>query len=128
MKISPYFCYIKITTMKVIEVIISNCLISRLMMFAIVVPETMPFEQIENLHKQFEAFNPDCHVNFHIDSENFICGMPVNMKLDEKRLTFDQFMAKWYSKTNFTQSAQEPVNTGTDMDLIDSIMKNLNLN
>lgn len=116
-----------------IEVTITNPLTSRLMNFALTVPDGFPSEKIENLHETFKAFNPDCHVNFDWHNgqhHNFICGMPVNMKLDQNRLPFNEFFAKWYCKTNFADMAKETAKQaeGTSNTIIDNIFNQIHNN
>lgn len=89
-----------------IHVKLSNALTSKLVEFTITVEDTMNFEEIAALHSEIEETSPDCHVNFAwlrdgAEASSFICGMPTNMRRDELELTFEQYMAKWYAKTNF---------------------------
>jgi hypothetical protein len=53
-------------------------------------------------HKAFSEMFPDCQVNFVIDKDNFIFTPPLNMKkdeiaYDEGRITWDEYMSKWYN-------------------------------
>jgi hypothetical protein len=52
-------------------------------------------------HKAFRELFPDCQVNFVIDSENFLMSPPLNQQkdevaYDEGRMTWDDYMNKWY--------------------------------
>lgn len=54
---------------------------------------------IEAMHPMIEKIHPDCHVSFYWtegEHNNFILGMPYNMRQDEANLPFDEYVAKWY--------------------------------
>jgi hypothetical protein len=113
-----------------IEVTITNPLTSRLMMFALAVPDTMTDEQMKNLHAQFAQFNPDCHVNFEGNGFTPIYSMPLNMKADQNRLPFTAFLAKWYVKTNYTTMKDMTVRDadGTDNSIVSNIFDQIHMN
>jgi hypothetical protein len=113
-----------------IEVTITNPLTSRLMMFALAVPDTMTDEQMKNLHTQFAQFNPDCHVNFEGKGVTPIYSMPLNMKADQTRLPFTAFLAKWYVKTNYTTMKDRTVRDadGTDNSIVSNIFEQIQMN
>lgn len=116
--------------MLIIEVTITNPLTSRLIMFALTVPDNMPYEQLKTLHVQFEQFNPDCHVNFEGKDIEPIYGMPVNMKVDQKRLSFNEFFTKWYAKTSFSAMVEKTAmeSKGTSNTIIENIFEQIRLN
>jgi hypothetical protein len=107
-----------------IEVTIANKLTSQLLMFVMAVPDNFGYNELNALHKQFKDFHPDAHVNFEWENDNFMYGMPVNMEKDSENLTVSQYMKKWYSRTQFSENA----NKKTDNDIIDTFIKELNLN
>jgi hypothetical protein len=72
-------------------------------------------EQMSEFHKKFERKYPNAHINFswfpkRAKQSCFIYGMPLNMKLDEKKLdkkqiTWEQYEKKWYSGSTMKQTA-----------------------
>ena len=68
---------------------------------AITVTVDETFETAQANHQFFKELYPDCNVNFVIDQDNFIFGMPLNMEKDEQaydegRMTWEQYSNKWY--------------------------------
>ncbi len=53
-------------------------------------------------HKTFREFYPNCQVNFVIDNDNLMMSPPLNQQkdevaYDEGRMTWDEYMTKWYN-------------------------------
>ena len=54
-------------------------------------------EIAEANHKAFRELFPNCQVNFVIDNNNFFMSPPLNQEKDETDLSYDEYMAKWYT-------------------------------
>ncbi len=59
------------------------------------------FQIAEANHEYMSQTLGDCFVNFSMDNGDFICGMPYNMKQDQKLLdagviTWEEYCNKWY--------------------------------
>ena len=59
------------------------------------------FEQMCKHHELFKNIYPNAHINFSwlpkgAKDTSFICGMPLNMQLDEENMPFEDYCAKWY--------------------------------
>jgi hypothetical protein len=64
------------------------------------------FQQMEMFHNQFKNKYPNAHINFSwlpkgASQSSFICGMPLNMQLDESKvdkgqMSFEDYSKKWY--------------------------------
>lgn len=55
-------------------------------------------------HKAFREMYPNCEVSFIMDTRNFFISQPINMEKDEiaqqeGRITWQEFMDKWYAGT-----------------------------
>jgi len=66
----------------------------------IVFNQTLTAETIDQLHWLLSTNHPDEFVNFTY-GKGFICGQPMNMKLDESKvnagtMTHEDLMTKWY--------------------------------
>jgi len=48
-------------------------------------------------HEAFRELFPNCQVNFVIDTDNFMMSPPLNQEKDETDLSFEEYMAKWYT-------------------------------
>lgn len=62
------------------------------------------YEIAEANHKAFRELYPNCQVNFIMDTRNFLMSPPLNMQKDEiaqqeGRITWQEFMDKWYAGT-----------------------------
>ena len=60
------------------------------------------YATVQANHQAFVEMFPDCHVNFFMDDNSFICGVPHNMKqdeiaYDEGRMSWNDYVAKWYN-------------------------------
>jgi hypothetical protein len=89
------------------------------MEYEIELHDTSTFEDVCAYHKGLEKMHPNAHVNFTwytkgYDRASFICGMPLNMEIDQQLLTFDDYMKKWYSPTKFAAEESQLVNTVLD--------------
>jgi len=90
-----------------VKVFIKDALTGQVIRNNEVTTQEYSFSQMDKFHKQFEAKYPNAHVNFvwfpkNSDSESFICGMPLNMKLDEIRvdkgeMAEAEYHNKWYA-------------------------------
>lgn len=46
---------------------------------------------------------PDCQVTVSVNNGDFVCIPSRNMMKDEKTMSFEDFMAKWYGLTDIVQ-------------------------
>ena len=102
-----------------IKVRISNALTSHLMEYDLELHDKSTWEDINAYHAGLEKMHPNSHVNFSWmpighTKHSFICGMPFNMKIDSEILTFEDYIAKWYSPTDFAGDNSQVVNTVLD--------------
>jgi hypothetical protein len=68
------------------------------------------FQQMSNFHNRFKKRYPNAHINFSwlpkgAKQSSFICGMPLNMELDEIKLdkgqmSWDEYTEKWYKSAD----------------------------
>lgn len=77
------------------------------------------FDEMSNFHDKYKNEYPNAHINFYwypkgCDKPSFICGMPLNMQLDEKKLDeggmeWEYYMQKWYTTPLNMQSLTNEV-------------------
>lgn len=84
-----------------VKVFIKDCLTKEVIRNNEVSVPEYSAEQMSEFHKKFERKYPNAHVNFTWKPKNckstcFICGVPLNMMLDEILLTDEEYTAKWY--------------------------------
>jgi hypothetical protein len=65
--------------------------------------EAFTFMDAEREHERIKQLYPDDFINFISIEGSFICGQPLNMKLDgeqwkEGRLDWNSYINKWYPK------------------------------
>lgn len=90
-----------------IKVFIKDALTGQVIRNNEVITQEYSFEQMDTFHKQFEKKYPNAHVNFSwtpkgATQPSFICGMPLNMKLDETKvykgkMSEAEYDKKWYA-------------------------------
>ena len=102
-----------------IAVKITNALTFTFIEYTLDLHDKSTFEDICAYHSGLEKMHPNSHVNFTWPStipneKNFICGMPVNMRIDGELMDFEDYFAKWYSKTNFAADDSQTANTLID--------------
>lgn len=79
------------------------------------------FDTLSLLHTEMEKQYPDCFVNFSW-GDSFICGQPINMKLDEIAMengtvTWEEYQEKWYSPSDETEEDKWVRNVETRAEL-----------
>lgn len=85
-----------------IKIYVFNCLTNETIIDSVIEVNGNDMEIAKANHKAMSEMNPDCIVNFVIDKDNFIFGMPVNQRKDDiayqaGRMTWDEYCDKWHS-------------------------------
>jgi len=90
-----------------IKVLIKDALTEKVIRDNEVETPEYSYEQMSVFHNQFKRKYPNAHINFSWLPKGakdvcFICGVPLNMQLDERRMdkgiiTWDEYVQKWYS-------------------------------
>jgi len=90
-----------------IKVLIKDALTEKVIRDNEVETPEYSFEQMCAFHNQFKRKYPNAHINFSwlpkgAKDVSFICGVPLNMELDEKKMnrgqiTWNEYVEKWYS-------------------------------
>ena len=51
---------------------------------------------VDHMYEVYSKAYPDCFVNFNMGERGWIAGQPYNMVVDESRMTWEDYISKWY--------------------------------